>query len=1017
MPVHLHELQLKTTATDKLTRSYLEKLSRQNYLATAITILIVIFSLFWELYKLGGQEKTIYFADTMYGVAAWIGSFWAWRTAYRARFGPLRLEPRHQLAWSVIGFALFANGIGGFYYTYLEWKGQLNPVPSLADLCFTIFYFLTFVGLLLMPTAAKFRRSRIRIGLDAFITMLCILGISWYFVIGPIFITSKDIPKLLVAASYPFWDVLLMLAVLLLIFQRTEPVLRSSLLICGLGIISQIIADTGYALSIPFGTYTTGTPYIDTFWFCGFLLIGLAAPYQYAAIARRVYHEWTHPGPEVNGTENPVLLRDEKSQQRSRIAQTLLIYISLILLLTLTLFSEIREQNNVFLVALTAIVGLLVTARYLLVNNENEVLLQQRDQRREMAERLRVISAQLAEELELDRLLTHIVTLATTSLGFDAAVLMLFEEYDHPLDDLSSLMIRVASSTSAEVTSWRFQGDQVPYNAALTGKQIEIYWAENTLDLPADFHDWQQQEQILVTLFVPLSYQGKIQGSLGFSSRASRSFSDRELYLTKAFTEEAATAIEHTHLYEAASEHELFSQAMANVAARLNSAAATGTSVGAEILQLICNEGANALQADYALLYVTRAEGQLLPVATFVSEREQPTKPNEWPSISKSEYEAKALWSLQPVLIQIDNQLSSGKIPAVTGKLEALTPSPVRQSATGIHPIRVHTGGLRGRGNPMLREVLLRRKVQTAILAPLIAGSRPAGLLILARSLHGGTQQKKAFGMVDLPQAQDFAEQAAIAFTNAQLYQQLLNAHRHLQELDQLKDQFMITASHELRTPLTAVHGYLELMEEYGERISRRQQQEFLQKARRGCDELVLLLNNVTDASRLEIEAGLRPVHIERVDVEEAVRGVIDLIEPQIMQECREVHVYIPHRLFVKADPVRLRQVLLNLAVNALKYSEAGTPITFAARAVFDKAPGVLVSVTDKGKGIKPQDHARLFQRFVRLEGDLNSIVRGSGLGLYISRRLIEAMDGNIWIESSGIAGAGSTFHFRLPAW
>jgi len=91
MPVHLHELQLKTTATDKLTRSYLEKLSRQNYLATAITILIVIFSLFWELYKLGGQEKTIYFADTMYGVAAWIGSFWAWRTAYRALLGPLRL--------------------------------------------------------------------------------------------------------------------------------------------------------------------------------------------------------------------------------------------------------------------------------------------------------------------------------------------------------------------------------------------------------------------------------------------------------------------------------------------------------------------------------------------------------------------------------------------------------------------------------------------------------------------------------------------------------------------------------------------------------------------------------------------------------------------------------------------------------------------------------------------------------------------------------------------------------------
>ena len=109
MPVRLHELQLKTTATDKLTWTYLQKLRRQNYFATACTILIVIFSLFWMLYKLGGQEKTIYFADAMYGVAAWIGSFWAWRTAYRARFGPLRLEPRHQLAWLVIGVALLSN--------------------------------------------------------------------------------------------------------------------------------------------------------------------------------------------------------------------------------------------------------------------------------------------------------------------------------------------------------------------------------------------------------------------------------------------------------------------------------------------------------------------------------------------------------------------------------------------------------------------------------------------------------------------------------------------------------------------------------------------------------------------------------------------------------------------------------------------------------------------------------------------------------------------------------------------
>src|SRR6266566_6569511 len=142
----------------------------------------------------------------------------------------------------------------------------------------------------------------------------------------------------------------------------------------------------------------------------------------------------------------------------------------------------------------------------------------------------------------------------------------------------------------------------------------------------------------------------------------------------------------------------------------------------------------------------------------------------------------------------------------------------------------------------------------------------------------------------------------------------------------------MITASHELRTPLTAVQGYIELLAEYGERISHHQQQEFLQKARRGCDELVLLLNNVMDASRLEIEAGIRPAHLEQVMLQEVISDVITLIEPQVTHEKREIYLYLPGQIAVKADPPRLRQVLLNLSMNALKYSHTSTPIAFAAR-------------------------------------------------------------------------------------
>jgi signal transduction histidine kinase len=156
---------------------------------------------------------------------------------------------------------------------------------------------------------------------------------------------------------------------------------------------------------------------------------------------------------------------------------------------------------------------------------------------------------------------------------------------------------------------------------------------------------------------------------------------------------------------------------------------------------------------------------------------------------------------------------------------------------------------------------------------------------------------------------------------------------------------------------------------------------------------------------------------LKRVSLQETVESIMVLIEPQITQEQREVYIHVQPRLFALADPPRLRQVLMNISVNALKYSLPQTPLAFSAYTMVDQDESfVVISISDKGKGIAPHDQSQLFQRFVRLESDVNSPIRGSGLGLYISRRLIEAMGGKIWIESKGIAGEGSTFHIRLPA-
>jgi signal transduction histidine kinase len=300
------------------------------------------------------------------------------------------------------------------------------------------------------------------------------------------------------------------------------------------------------------------------------------------------------------------------------------------------------------------------------------------------------------------------------------------------------------------------------------------------------------------------------------------------------------------------------------------------------------------------------------------------------------------------------------------------------------------------------------------MLAPLIAQGQPLGLLILARSEPFSTPQRPSFVLKDIPHVQDFAEQAAVAFANARSYQHLQAAHQGLQELDQLKDQFIMTASHELRTPLTTIQGYLELMEHFGDLLSSDQRQAFLDKAQRSCNELVVLLANVMDASRLTVDPGVEAAHLERVRVYETIERVMEFIGPQVSREQREVQLDIPAELAMHADPARLRQVLLNISTNALKYSPPRTPLKFAARKSGHQR--VMLSVSDRGKGIALQDQARLFQRFVRLERDINSSVRGSGLGLYIARSLIEVMGGNIWVESSGIPGEGSTFYIELPS-
>jgi signal transduction histidine kinase len=238
------------------------------------------------------------------------------------------------------------------------------------------------------------------------------------------------------------------------------------------------------------------------------------------------------------------------------------------------------------------------------------------------------------------------------------------------------------------------------------------------------------------------------------------------------------------------------------------------------------------------------------------------------------------------------------------------------------------------------------------------------------------------------------------------LYQRWLHgALERLREFDRLKDEFIAVVSHELRTPLTSVYGAALTLRQH--ELDEDRRNTLLDIVSTEAARLGRLLDDVLWVSRLD--SGRADTFISRVDalavVSEVVSGARTHLPPQLSIEVR----YPDTRPDVAADPDKLRQVLVNLVENAVKYSGEGQ---IEIRLV-PRDGAMRFSVRDEGRGIPREDQHRIFEKFHRLDPDMTQGVGGSGLGLYICKGLIERMDGQIWVESE--VGKGSTFVFELP--
>lgn len=227
----------------------------------------------------------------------------------------------------------------------------------------------------------------------------------------------------------------------------------------------------------------------------------------------------------------------------------------------------------------------------------------------------------------------------------------------------------------------------------------------------------------------------------------------------------------------------------------------------------------------------------------------------------------------------------------------------------------------------------------------------------------------------------------------------------YLKEVDRMRSEFVHTVSHDLRSPLTSVIGYSELVERVGP--LNENQREFVRRIQDSLQHITSLINDLLDLG--SIEAGM-DIRREFVQLEGILRYTLDMLHGQIEAKQLNVHFDVaPGLPALRANPIRLRQVLDNVIGNAIKYSYPQGEIRISIHAEGEQ---VILQVTDQGPGIPAADQPHIFDKFYRAS-NIESDVEGSGLGLAIVKNIVENHQGRIWVES--MVGKGSSFFIVLP--
>jgi signal transduction histidine kinase len=336
---------------------------------------------------------------------------------------------------------------------------------------------------------------------------------------------------------------------------------------------------------------------------------------------------------------------------------------------------------------------------------------------------------------------------------------------------------------------------------------------------------------------------------------------------------------------------------------------------------------------------------------------------------------------------------ASGSLEAMRGTRFSLTGSLTERAIEERRPVRADDYRSE---HPRFRRTAEEFEIGPALFAPLLAHDHMLGAMTVARRRGAApfsTREERRIAAI--------ADYAALALWKAHLTEEARLANK-------VKGEFLATMSHELRTPLTALLGYEELFAEHIFGPLTDQQQAAVERMRTSTQHLQAIIDEVLTFSRLE--AGEERVRTRDVAVHEVFHAVIAVLEPLAYAKRIALSTSAPEEpRTIRSDPDMLRRILVNLGGNAVKFTERGS-VTLAAAQDGD---WIVFTVADTGIGIAQEDIARLFQPFTQLDSGFTRRFGGTGLGLFVSRRLAELLGGDIGVASA--PGSGSTFTLRVP--